>query len=125
MWYITQMVIFFLWRTDRNYAAAAAAAAKGGKAKGQVVAVIGAVVDVQFGDELPPILNALEVANRSPRLILEVRYVMCHLLALSTKTKFVEGNTYPTVSVALYLYWTAEIFFLFLVGCKYFVSEQT
>lgn len=39
---------------------------------GKVVAVIGAVVDVQFEEELPPILNALEVADRSPRLILEV-----------------------------------------------------
>merc|ERR1711976_424484 len=40
--------------------------------KGQVVAVIGAVVDVQFEDGLPEILNALEVENRSPKLILEV-----------------------------------------------------
>jgi F0F1-type ATP synthase beta subunit len=36
------------------------------------VAVIGAVVDVQFEDNLPPILNALEVQNRKPRLVLEV-----------------------------------------------------
>lgn len=57
----------------RNYAqeAAAAAATKAG-AKGKVVAVIGAVVDVQFEDGLPPILNALEVQNREPRLVLEV-----------------------------------------------------
>lgn len=41
-------------------------------AVGKVVAVIGAVVDVQFEEGLPPILNALEVENRSPRLILEV-----------------------------------------------------
>ena len=41
-------------------------------AKGRVVAVIGAVVDVQFDEGLPPILNALEVENRSPRLVLEV-----------------------------------------------------
>ena len=41
-------------------------------AKGRVVAVIGAVVDVQFDDGLPPILNALDVENRSPRLVLEV-----------------------------------------------------
>merc|ERR1711976_848011 len=34
--------------------------------KGQVVSVIGAVVDVQFEDGLPEILNALEVENRSP-----------------------------------------------------------
>ena len=39
---------------------------------GRIVAVIGAVVDVQFDDALPPILNALEVANRAPRLVLEV-----------------------------------------------------
>ncbi|KFM63210.1 ATP synthase subunit beta, mitochondrial, partial [Stegodyphus mimosarum] len=37
-----------------------------------IVAVIGAVVDVQFDDALPPILNALEVEGRKPRLILEV-----------------------------------------------------
>ena len=36
------------------------------------MAVIGAVVDVQFEEGLPPILNALEVENRSPRLVLEV-----------------------------------------------------
>ena len=36
--------------------------------------VIGAVVDVQFDGELPPILNALEVkvAKDEPRLVLEV-----------------------------------------------------
>jgi len=39
---------------------------------GKITAVIGAVVDVQFEDALPPILNALEVQNRSPKLILEV-----------------------------------------------------
>ena len=36
------------------------------------MAVIGAVVDVQFEDGLPPILNALEVQEREPRLVLEV-----------------------------------------------------
>ncbi|KAI3409922.1 atp2, beta subunit of the F1 sector of mitochondrial F1F0 ATP synthase [Globodera pallida] len=46
------------------------AAVKG--SKGRVVAVIGAVVDVQFDEGLPPILNALEVQNRPSRLILEV-----------------------------------------------------
>ena len=41
--------------------------------KGKVVAVIGAVVDVQFDDGVPPILNALEVEDREgSRLILEV-----------------------------------------------------
>lgn len=53
-----------------NYATAPQAKTKG--ASGKVVAVIGAVVDVQFEDNLPPILNALEVQNRKPRLVLEV-----------------------------------------------------
>ncbi|KII68337.1 ATP synthase subunit beta, mitochondrial [Thelohanellus kitauei] len=39
---------------------------------GEIVAVIGAVVDVQFKKRLPPILNALEVKGRSSRLVLEV-----------------------------------------------------
>jgi len=41
-------------------------------AQGHIVAVIGAVVDVQFTEGLPPILNALEVQNRDSRLVLEV-----------------------------------------------------
>ena len=41
-------------------------------AKGKVTQVIGAVVDVQFGDELPQILNALETDNNGNKLILEV-----------------------------------------------------
>jgi len=50
----------------------AAAKPMAGTSQGRIVAVIGAVVDVQFDEELPPILNALEVQNRSPRLVLEV-----------------------------------------------------
>lgn len=50
----------------------AAVKPKAGTSQGRIVAVIGAVVDVQFDEELPPILNALEVQNRSPRLVLEV-----------------------------------------------------
>jgi len=41
-------------------------------AKGKVTQVIGAVVDVHFGDSLPEILNALETDNNGKRLILEV-----------------------------------------------------
>jgi F-type H+-transporting ATPase subunit beta len=41
-------------------------------AKGQVRQVMGAVVDVQFTDQLPEILNALETDNHGNRLILEV-----------------------------------------------------
>jgi len=42
------------------------------KAIGKVTQVIGAVVDVQFGDHLPAILNALETDNHGKRLVLEV-----------------------------------------------------
>ncbi|KAJ8606017.1 hypothetical protein CTAYLR_010517 [Chrysophaeum taylorii] len=41
-------------------------------ATGRVYQVIGAVVDVQFDGELPPILNALETDNNGNRLVLEV-----------------------------------------------------
>ncbi len=41
-------------------------------AKGKITQVIGAVVDVQFGDHLPEILNALETDNNGKRLVLEV-----------------------------------------------------
>src|SRR5215470_10463592 len=39
---------------------------------GHVAQVIGAVVDVQFDDHLPAILNALETTNNGQRLVLEV-----------------------------------------------------
>ncbi len=41
-------------------------------AVGKVTQVIGAVVDVQFDDALPEILNALETDNNGKRLVLEV-----------------------------------------------------
>jgi F-type H+-transporting ATPase subunit beta len=41
-------------------------------AKGKITQVIGAVVDVQFGDHLPEILNALTTENNGKRLVLEV-----------------------------------------------------
>jgi F-type H+-transporting ATPase subunit beta len=42
------------------------------KAVGKIAQVIGAVVDVEFPDHLPAILNALEVTNNGQRLVLEV-----------------------------------------------------
>merc|ERR1712179_15539 len=56
---------------------------------GRIVAVIGAVVDVQFDEQLPPILNALEVSNRSPRLILEVAQ---HLGENTVRTIAMDGT---------------------------------
>ncbi len=41
-------------------------------ANGRITQVIGAVVDVQFDDHLPEILNALETDNNGKRLVLEV-----------------------------------------------------
>ncbi|NNU79515.1 F0F1 ATP synthase subunit beta [Halovulum dunhuangense] len=41
-------------------------------AVGKITQVIGAVVDVQFDDQLPEILNALETENNGVRLVLEV-----------------------------------------------------
>ncbi len=46
--------------------------AEGKGAKGHVRQVMGAVVDVQFGDELPKILNAIVTDNQGSRLVLEV-----------------------------------------------------
>merc|ERR1711871_626481 len=40
--------------------------------KGKIKSVIGAVVDVQFDNELPNILNALEVEDHNIRIVLEV-----------------------------------------------------
>jgi F-type H+/Na+-transporting ATPase subunit beta len=39
---------------------------------GHITQVIGAVIDVKFDDQLPPILNALETDNHGNRLVLEV-----------------------------------------------------
>ncbi len=52
--------------------AATSKAKTGTKAGGRVVQVTGAVVDVQFGEHLPAILNALETDNHGTRLVLEV-----------------------------------------------------
>ncbi|KAF8567849.1 hypothetical protein P879_07344 [Paragonimus westermani] len=60
-----------------------------GVATGRVIAVIGAVVDVQFDDKLPPILNALEVKGRSPRLILEIAQ---HLGENTVRTIAMDGT---------------------------------
>merc|ERR1712214_47674 len=57
--------------------------------KGQVVAVIGAVVDVQFEDGLPEILNALDVEGRNPRLVLEVAQ---HLGENTVRTIAMDGT---------------------------------
>uniref|UniRef100_A0A8C2SXA7 ATP synthase subunit beta n=1 Tax=Coturnix japonica TaxID=93934 RepID=A0A8C2SXA7_COTJA len=73
----------------RDHAAQAAPAAKAGSATGRIVAVIGAVVDVQFDEGLPPILNALEVQGRETRLVLEVAQ---HLGENTVRTIAMDGT---------------------------------
>merc|ERR1712001_81705 len=70
-------------KLKRDYAAAAKTN------NGQIVAVIGAVVDVQFEDGLPEILNALDVEGRSPRLVLEVAQ---HLGENTVRTIAMDGT---------------------------------
>ena len=41
------------------------------KSIGKITQVIGAVVDVQFENELPAILNALETDNNGIKIVLE------------------------------------------------------
>merc|ERR1712112_311446 len=73
-------------RRELSVSSPAAAAAL---PKGKVVSVIGAVVDVQFEDGLPEILNALEVENRQPKLILEVAQ---HLGENTVRTIAMDGT---------------------------------
>ena len=58
-------------------------------AKGKVTQVIGAVVDVQFPDHLPEILNALETDNNGKRLVLEVAQ---HLGENTVRTIAMDGT---------------------------------
>jgi len=63
---------------------------------GKVTQVIGAVVDVQFDDHLPPILNALETDNNGLRLVLEVAQHLgentVRTIAMDTSEGLVRGQ---------------------------------
>jgi len=64
--------------------------------RGRITQVIGAVVDVKFGEHLPQILNALETTNGGNRLVLEVAQhlgeseVRC--IAMDTSEGLVRGQ---------------------------------
>ncbi|MBF9029239.1 F0F1 ATP synthase subunit beta [Rhodobacterales bacterium HKCCE3408] len=66
-------------------------------AKGKVTQVIGAVVDVQFDDHLPEILNALETDNNGNRLVLEVAQHLgentVRTIAMDSTEGLVRGQT--------------------------------
>jgi len=66
----------------RNYASATGS-------KGKIVAVIGAVVDVQFEGELPKILDALDAERDGQRLVLEVAQ---HLGENTVRTIAMDGT---------------------------------
>merc|ERR1711998_771086 len=58
-------------------------------APGKVTQVIGAVIDVQFDGNLPPIQNALEIEGADPRCVLEVAQ---HLGENTVRTIAMEGT---------------------------------
>ncbi len=66
------------------------------KPVGRIFQVIGAVVDVQFDDHLPAILNALETDNNGNRLVLEVAAHMgenvVRTIAMDTTEGLVRGQ---------------------------------
>src|ERR1700733_3049287 len=63
---------------------------------GRITQVIGAVVDVHFEDDLPPILNALETTNQGNRLVLEVAQQLgentVRTVAMDTSEGLVRGQ---------------------------------
>ena len=63
---------------------------------GRVAQVIGAVVDVQFDESLPAILNALETKNGGNRLVLEVAQQLgeatVRCIAMDTSEGLVRGQ---------------------------------
>src|SRR5438045_2190172 len=65
-------------------------------AVGKITQIIGAVVDVQFEDHLPAILNALETKNQGNRLILEVAQHLgestVRTIAMDTSEGLVRGQ---------------------------------
>jgi ATP synthase F1 beta subunit len=79
----------------------------GGTPVGKVTQVIGAVVDVQFEGDLPPILNALdvEVAKDEPRLILEVAQHLgentVRTIAMDATEGLVRGTTCTDTGAAI------------------------
>lgn len=68
----------------------------GNNANGRITQIIGAVVDVEFSDNLPLILNALETENHGKKLILEVAQQLgentIRAIAMDTTEGLVRGQ---------------------------------
>ena len=72
---------------------------------GRIAQVIGAVVDVKFDGELPPILNALETKNTGQRLVLEVAQHLgestVRTIAMDTSEGLVRGQEVTKISASV------------------------
>src|ERR1700692_2747713 len=72
---------------------------------GRITQVIGAVVDVQFEDHLPAILNALETKNQGNRLVLEVAQHLgestVRTIAMDTTEGLVRGQEVTDTGVPI------------------------
>eukprot|EP00921_Rhytidocystis_pertsovi_P009063 GHVQ01014643.1.p1 GENE.GHVQ01014643.1~~GHVQ01014643.1.p1 ORF type:complete len:564 (+),score=90.52 GHVQ01014643.1:388-2079(+) len=82
----------FFASSSTNVAAATApsvSSATSLKQKGKIAQIIGAVIDVQFEGNPPPILNALEVDGHTSRLVLEVSQ---HLGENTVRTIAMDGT---------------------------------
>lgn len=75
------------------------------KATGRVSQIIGAVVDVEFDDGLPAILNALETDNNGNRLVLEVAQHLgenqVRTIAMDTTEGLVRGQAVTDLGEAI------------------------
>jgi hypothetical protein len=108
----------------RKFSAAAAAAAS--VTNGRVTQVIGAVVDVQFDGDLPPILSALEVEGHEIRLVLEVAQHLgentVRTIAMDTTEGLVRGqsvlSTGSPIQVSLIIKIFSKTYFLVLDSCR-------
>jgi F-type H+-transporting ATPase subunit beta len=84
------------YQWTRSFAAAAEPAPAPSAANGHITQVIGAVVDVQFDGDLPPISSALEVQDTELRLVLEVANHMgentVRTIAMDTTDGLVRGQ---------------------------------
>ncbi|MBB4657753.1 F0F1 ATP synthase subunit beta [Parvularcula dongshanensis] len=74
-------------------------------AQGRIAQVIGAVVDVEFDDHLPSILNALETDNHGNRLVLEVAQHLgentVRTIAMDSTEGLVRGQTVTDTGEAI------------------------
>jgi F-type H+-transporting ATPase subunit beta len=75
------------------------------KPVGHITQIIGAVVDVKFGEHLPAILNALETTNQGNRLVLEVAQQLgestVRTVAMDTTEGLVRGQEVTDTGIAI------------------------